>query len=67
MWVVNALAESGASYTYLVDAPMEADPESVACCAYARHGQLKVKGLVPEYLTGLHGAYWQEVTQWVKD
>jgi len=66
MWVVEAQAESGnGTYTYLVDAPQDADPMQVACCAYAQHGILFFdEGAVAEKLGPIHQAYWQEVTTW---
>lgn len=65
MWVVEAIGEdSDGTYTYLVDAPEDASPMSVACCAYAQHGQLKAQDLVAEWLGPIHTAYWQEVTEW---
>ena len=67
MWVVEAVGEDGAgTYTYLVDAPEDAEPRDVACCAYSQHGQLKTDGMVSEWLGPIHQAYWQEVTQWEK-
>jgi hypothetical protein len=63
MWVVEANGEES-TYTYLVDAPEEADPMSVACCAYAQHGQLHKSGRVPELLGPLHVARWQEAIKW---
>lgn len=65
MWVVEAVGEdSEGTFTYLVDAPQDATPMAVACCAYAKHGQLHAVGLVPELLGPIHQAFWQEVTQY---
>lgn len=65
MWVVEAEGEeSGGTFTYLVNAGEEASPMSVACCAYAKHGQLHSQGLVPELLGPIHQAYWQAVTEY---
>jgi hypothetical protein len=65
MWVVEAIGEeTGSTFTYLVDAPMEADSVSVACCAYAKHGQLHSEYLVTELLGEQYVAYWQEEVEW---
>ena len=65
MWVVEAQAESGnGTYTYLVDADRETDPLLVACCAYAKHGELHSAFQVAELLGPIHSAYWQEVTKY---
>lgn len=65
MWVVDAQADGDAgTYTYLVDAPEDANEESVACCAYAKHGQLHREGLVDRLLGPVWFAYWQETVEW---
>jgi len=63
MWVVEAEGEVN-EYTYLVDAPEDADPMTVACCAYAQHGILYRKSQVQELLGPIHVARWQEVVEW---
>lgn len=66
MWVVEANGEES-TYTYLVDAPEDAAPMAVACCAYAQHGTLHRDGLVPELLGPIHQAYWMEPTPFVEE
>jgi hypothetical protein len=68
MWVVEAEDRKGEGvYTYLVDAPEDADRETVLVCAYAKHGVLHAEGDVPTLLGPKSQAFWQEVTPWSGD
>jgi hypothetical protein len=65
MWCVDALSEDGSgTYTYLVNAPQDADEESVAVCAYAQHGILHREGLVEHLLGETWFAFWKEAVEW---
>lgn len=68
MWVVEAEdRKKEGIYTYLVDAPIDADEQKVLLAAYAKHGQLYAMGEVPALLGLESQAFWQEVTEWVSD
>jgi hypothetical protein len=60
MWLVEAEGET-CVFTYLVDAPEDATPMAVACCAYAQHGILYREEKVPELLGPIHIARWMAV------
>jgi hypothetical protein len=65
MWVVEAEAVDGVGYyTYLVDAPEDASENSVATCAYARHGLLYRDGTVDQYLGPVWKAFWQQKVEY---
>lgn len=65
MWVVEAVAVDGVGYyTYLVDAPEDADENSVATCAYAKHGMLYRDGKVDQYLGPSWMAFWQQTVDY---
>jgi hypothetical protein len=59
MWKVIAYGEdTGSLYIYAVEAPEDAEEVDVACFAYARHGQSKVRGDVLEYLDPGYTTEW---------
>lgn len=65
MWCVDAWSECESGvYTYLVDAPQDADEESVAVCAYAKHGELLRQGLVEFPLGETYYAFWKEAVEY---
>jgi len=66
VWLVEAEGETY-NFTYLVDAPEDATPMSVACCAYAQHGILHREGKVPELLGPIHIARWMAVVTFEED
>lgn len=66
MWVVEAEGDTY-NYTYLVDAPEDASPMAVACCAYAQHGTLYREEKVPELLGPIHIARWQETVPFTEE
>jgi hypothetical protein len=65
MWGVDAGSECGSGvYTYLVDAPKDADEESVAVSAYAKHGQLLRDHMVEYPLGEVWAAFWRDTVTW---
>lgn len=67
MWCVDAWSEDESGvYTYLVDAPQDADEESVAVCAYAKHGELLRAKLVAHALGETWFAFWKEALEYAE-
>lgn len=66
MWLVEAEGDTY-NFTYLVNAPEDADPMMVACSAYAQHGILHREGRVPELLGPIHMARWMAVVEYTEE